>query len=1402
LAVMALLLGIWLIPARAQEQPPELDAIYKRCLQLYKAGKFAEAVPVIEEYIGVARVKFGEQHPLYAGGLGALGTLYQALNREGEAEPLFKRALLIKEKALGPGHIEVADALNDLAELYRKQSRLPEAEPLYLRALSIVEAAGGPEHPAVGVVAGNLAELYRAQGRLAEARPIAQRSLAIREKAGVAPPSIDADAVDPAGLLSAVNQLYQAGKYPEAIPIAERYVQIIETRHGTESPEYALALNQLAWLLRVTNRIAEAEPLFRRALAINESSYGPDHPNVARALINLAQLLRDANRLGEAEPLVRRAVAINERSLGADHTDFAVSLSDLAGLLEVSDRFSEAEPLMRRALAIHEKSADPDHRFRVAVALSNLAELLRVTNRFSEAEPLYRRALAINEKSYGPDHPDVSLVLNNLALLLQATNRIAEAEPLFRRALAINESSYGPDHPNVARALINLAQLLHLANRLGEAELLVRRALAIDEKGLGPDHPNVAIALNDLALLLVVTNRLGEAEPLMRRALTINEKSFGPEHTSVANSLSSLAELLMLTNRHVEAEPLMRRALAIDEKRFGPAHLAVATRLNNLALLLKETNRFSEAEPLLRRALAIVEMQLGPEHPIVGTALNNLAELLRVTNRFSEAEPLYRRALAINEKSYGPDHPDVATRLNNLALLLQATDHLGEAERLFRRAQAIQEKGFGPDHPKVAIALTNLGWFFAGRGDWHNALASFRRADPVLIRRGNQASSDRTSSIKGALGGLGATDQFRGHIRAAFEVAASDPLMREESYQVGQRAISSEAAEALSQMATRFGTGTGQLAELVRKRQDLIALRQGIDKMLLGAIGGADAEAAESLQAKIRDFDTKLDAIDARLRTEFPDYFALINSEPLSIAATQGLLRANEVLVQFLDTWAVSKLSELSFVWAITKSDARWVSVPLGTRALSERIGALHCGLDRAAWEAESKSRCATLLAVDPAKVTNENAPLPFDLTRAHQLYQALFSQVEDLIKGKHLLIVPSGPLTQIPFHVLATEQPDPAATGAEALRRAAWLAKSNAITVLPSVSSLKALRENAKTSQAKKPFIGFGNPLLNGRDANDGLRVELARARQHCAQASSPRMARMTGRGMAMPQQRGGLVNVADIRTQVPLPETADELCAVARSLGVPESDVWLGARASEREVKWLSESGELAGYRILHFATHGALAGELKAGAEPGLILTPPEEATPEDDGYLSASEIAGLKLDADWVILSACNTAAGGTESAEALSGMSRAFFYAGARALLVSHWAVDSDATVKLITKTLTTMAADKTVGRSEALRRSMVALIDHGEPNEAHPGYWAPFVVVGEGATGIPARPSSGPAAASASTTAAAPVSQVVSPPPKPVAVEPSVPANAKKTTAARPRPKTKAVDWKKSIFER
>jgi len=360
---------------------------------------------------------------------------------------------------------------------------------------------------------------------------------------------------------------------------------------------------------------------------------------------------------------------------------------------------------------------------------------------------------------------------------------------------------------------------------------------------------------------------------------------------------------------------------------------------------------------------------------------------------------------------------------------------------------------------------------------------------------------------------------------------------------------------------------------------------------------------------------------------------------------------------------------------------------------------------------------------------------LPFDTIRAKALYHALFEPIADVIRDKHLLIVPSGALTQLPFQVLITDEPDPALSGTEALRHAAWIIRSHALTVLPSVSSLKALRQFAKESHATRTLIGFGDPLLDGPDESYAKSASEARSKQSCSKVHEQRVAaiNIVSRGVRPLKLRGGLSDVTEIRSQMPLPETADELCAVARDLGVSGDEVHLGERATESEIKRLSAAGELSQYRMIHFATHGLVAGQIGDGSEPGLLLTPPKTATEVDDGYLSASEIAALKLDADWVILSACNTAAGGAEGAESLSGLARAFFYAGARALLVSHWSVDSDATVKLITGAVSRMAADKSVGRAEAMRRSMLALIDNGEPIEAHPAYWAPLVVVGEGA---------------------------------------------------------------------
>ncbi len=419
---------------------------------------------------------------------------------------------------------------------------------------------------------------------------------------------------------------------------------------------------QAAWLLNQAghwwDNLAEwprAEPLMRRALTIDEQSYGADDTKVAARLNNLAQLLKATNRLEEAEPLMRSALAIDEQSHGSDHPTVANDLNNLAGLLHATNRLEEAERILHRALAIDERSDDPEHPD-VAFHLTTLAALLHDTNRLEEAKRLMLRALVIDEQFYGPDHRNVARNLNNLAVLLQSTNRQEEAEPLMDRALAIDEQFYGADHPKIATHLNNLATLLQATDRLEEAERLMRRALAIDEDYYDLEHPSVAIRLSNLAQLLKATNRLEEAEPLMRRVVDIFEKSLEPDHPDVATSLNNLSQLLLAMNRLEEVEPMMTRVVMILEKSYGESHPKVAIALNNLAALFQATNRLEEAEPLMRRVVEIFlkpTAATGHSHQHLRAVLGNYSHILQALGR-SDAE--VRRMLNDLLGEYGMSH--------------------------------------------------------------------------------------------------------------------------------------------------------------------------------------------------------------------------------------------------------------------------------------------------------------------------------------------------------------------------------------------------------------------------------------------------------------------------------------------------------------------------------------------------------------------------------------------------------------------------------------------------------------------------------------------------------------------------------------------------------------------------
>jgi CHAT domain-containing protein len=576
---------------------------------------------------------------------------------------------------------------------------------------------------------------------------------------------------------------------------------------------------------------------------------------------------------------------------------------------------------------------------------------------------------------------------------------------------------------------------------------------------------------------------------------------------------------------------------------------------------------------------------------------------------------------------------------------------------------AIREKALGADHPDVAASLNNLAMLYRNQDRYSDAL-------PIVQRTIAQNSSNKSVAIAVLYG-------------SHSQNLISPTQALNASYTVLQRSVSSAAGEAVSKLAARFAVGNNELARLVRKDQDLTAESDRLDRSIIAALSKPPAErnasAEDQTRKRIDEIKSERDKLQDVFNQRFPDYVALSKPQPLTIEQTQALLADDEALITV-------DLDKKSYVWVITKDRAEWKELTVSVEDVSKLVQTLRAEL-------------------------NPDSPKPFDRNLAYQLYRQVLGPIEEIISKKtRLSFVFDGALTSLPPQVLITSEP-----GDKDLVSLDWLIRKYAVTVLPSIASLKILRGGKTTVAAIKPMIGFGDPVFDRTTQNAGR----------------PKVAALNRSLTSF--YRGVTADTRSLAEELPaLPETADELRAIAKILGAKSEDIKLGEAASVTTVK----KEPLATYRVVYFATHALVAGEVekfaKVKAEPALVLSIPDKPSEDDDGLLRASDVALLKMNADFVVLSACNTAAGDKPGAEALSGLARAFFYAGAKSLVVSHWEVDSEATVALMDGLFEALKANPRLSHAEALRLSMSRMIDNpSKPEWVQPRFWAPFIIVGE-----------------------------------------------------------------------
>ncbi len=754
-------------------------------------------------------------------------------------------------------------------------------------------------------------------------------------------------------------------------------------------------------------------------------------------------------------------------------------------------------------------------------ALNNLALVYQAQGNYADAEALYRRTMAIKEHALGTGHPDVAMSLYNLANVYRLQGKYDEAGKLYKRALAIEEKALGTSHPQVANTLNGLALVHHLQGDYTNAEELYKRAIVILQKALGANHLNVTLPVSSLANVYQEQGKYREAEALHKRVLAIREHALGTNHPDVAQILNNLANDYQAEGNYDEAEVLHQRALTIRERTLGMSHPDVAESLYNLAFVERWQGKYREAEGFFKRALAIEEVTLGTSHPEIARTFQGLANVYYVENKYAAAEELYKRALAISEQTLGMSHLDVAFTLNNLGNVYTAQDKYRQAEEFFKRALAIREKALGMNHPDVAWTRNDLALLFAKAGNIESALEYARKSTATLIA--HAATETPIPQRKFDAAGLrGQRNAYFLHHLAYLDAAVQErdePLAAaaREAFDIAQWANQSSAATAIQQLGLRFAAGDGALAALVRENQDLTAIWRERDKALIAALSKPDAQqnpgAVDALRNQIAEIETKIAANALRLEKQFPDYAAMANPKPLKTDEVQQLLGDDEALVLLM----TGQQHWETYVFAMTREGFEWKTIPLGTEVLEQKVAAFRRGLDVDALyrglerlectQAEADKRglarveCGRVVAKEceeagmrglaradcaPSKGPHEL----FDLGLAHELYETLIGPVEGVIRDKrHLIVVPSGPLTALPFHLLVTEKMAMAVPQVNAphdlapYRDAAWLLKRHAVSVLPSVASLKALRVFARKDQAKNPLIGFGDPVFNAEE-------------------------------------------------------------------------------------------------------------------------------------------------------------------------------------------------------------------------------------------------------------------------------------------------------------------------------
>lgn len=841
------------------------------------------------------------------------------------------------------------------------------------------------------------------------------------------------------------------------------------------------------------------------------------------------------------------------------------------------------------------------------------------------------------------------------------------------------------------------------------AEIRLRVLIDSFAAHFGPTHPDTLVRRTELANTLGQMTGRGMDSLQMHYATHELWKANYPKfHPQLNMAAMGHAMQAMRMGYVSEALPMASEATRYAELAFGKDHPTTILWQYNTAGIYDKLGYLEEALNAYHVSLDRMDRAGGPRMTRYALYVSrSIARTQRDLGRTEEAADSYADALTRFKAVLNPEHPEIVYTLSEYAQVLsrlkrwdQAAVMVDEAEALARQTfgtdgvyyadilhrRAILRTYEGPDSPGWAAGIADmrqaLAIMDATLGERSEAAAKIRLDLSLMLQDAGDIARAWDVALVGEQTGTAHRSSFLGILADARDAGVvSHAEAAQHAFRAAQLAHWTDAKAAVTVLTRRVALGDSLAAQYFRELSDLErreeALQDELSWFASLPAGQRDLTREKQLRADLQATHDALMRVDKDLSREAPQFMDMMADGTLELTEAQALLAEDEALV-ILD---IGKEDEdLDFALVVTHDDAVWRDMGVRPSQLALAVSDLR----------DSISLKLGVRAAAALDDEGDGTVLDFDLYASQYLYDQTFRLIEDVIADKkHLYLDLRGPMTAVPPQLLIRN-------AAETLEDANWMVRHHAMTVVPSAYSLKVaqLMRDGGRVRASQPILAFADPVFEGTGDMQMASLSIDQA------------------GL-----RGALA---------PLPETRDEAEQVARTLGAGPQTVWAQGAASEAALK----QTDLEAYQVLYFATHGLVAGDMvqqgETVAEPALALT----AGDGEDGLLSASEITQLSLNADWVVLSACNTAVGDEPGAEALSGLAQAFTYAGARALLVSHWPVESQSAVQLMTDLFTRRASGTAIRAAEAQQQAMLAMIDGPRDEWRHPAFWAPFILVG------------------------------------------------------------------------